>query len=41
MFVSNNVMSFNEMLQKSMHNFKQRVTKSNNIVVNRAFHFPL
>ena len=32
MFVSNNVMSFNEIWQKSLSNFK-RVTKSNNIVV--------
>ena len=33
MFVSNNVMSSNEIWQKSMYNFK-RVTISNNIVVN-------
>ena len=34
MFVANNVMSFNEIWRKSLYNFKQRVTKSNNIIVN-------
>ena len=36
MFVANNVMSFNEIWRKSLYNFKQRVTKSNNIIVNHV-----
>ena len=32
MFVANNVMSFNEIWRKSLYNFKQRVTKSNNVL---------
>ena len=32
MFVANNVMSFNEIWRKSLYIFKQRVTKSNNII---------
>ena len=36
MFVANNVMSFNEIWLKSLYNFKQRVTKTNNIIVNHA-----
>ena len=39
MFVANNVMSFNEIWQKSLYNFKQRVTKSNNIIVNHVYNF--
>ena len=39
MFVANNVMSFNEILRKSLYNFKQRVTKSNNIIVNHVYNF--
>ena len=39
MFVANNVMSFNEIWRKSLHNFKQSVTKSNNIIVNHVYHF--
>ena len=39
MFVSNNVMSFNEIWRKSLYNFKQRVTKSNNIVVKPVYNF--
>ena len=37
MFVSNHVMSFNEIWRKRLYNFK-RVTKSNNIVVNHVYH---
>ena len=33
MFESNNVISFNEIWRKGVYNCKQRVTKSNNIVV--------
>ena len=36
MFVVNNVMSFNEVWRKSLYNFKQRVTKSNNVIVNHV-----
>ena len=36
MFVANYVMSFNELWRKSMYNFKQRVTQSNNIIVNHV-----
>ena len=39
MFVANGVMSFNEIWRKSLYNFRQRVTKSNNIIVNHVFHF--
>ena len=39
MFVANNVMSFNEIWRKSLYNFKQRVTKSNSIIVNHVYHF--
>ena len=39
MFVSNNVMSVNEIWRKCLYNFKQRVTKSNNIIVNHVYHF--
>ena len=39
MFVANNVMSFNEIWRKSLYNFKQRVTKSNNIIVNHVYNF--
>ena len=39
MFVANNVTSFNEIWWKSLYNFKQRVTKSNNIIVNHVYHF--
>ena len=40
MFVANNVMSFNEIWRKRLYNFKQRVTKSNNIVVNHVGPIP-
>ena len=36
MFVANNVMSFNEIWRKGLYNFKQLVTKSNNIIVNHV-----
>ena len=39
MFVANNVMSFTEIWRKSLYNFKQRVTKSNNIIVNHVYNF--
>ena len=39
MFVANDVMSFNEIWLKSLHNFRQRVTQSNNIIVKHVFHF--
>ena len=39
MFVANNVMSFNEIWRKILFNFKQRVTKSNNIIVNHVYNF--
>ena len=39
MFVANNVMSFNEIWRKRLYNFKQRVTKSNNISVNHVYNF--
>ena len=39
MFVANNVMSFIEIWRKSLYNFKQRVTKSNNIIVNHVYNF--
>ena len=39
MFVANNVMSFNEIWRKGVYNFKQRVTKSNNIIVNHVYNF--
>ena len=39
MFVANNVMSFNAIWQKSLYNFKQRVTKSNNMIVNHVDNF--
>ena len=39
-FVSNNnVVSFNEIWRKSLYDFKQRVTKSNNIVVRHVYNF--
>ena len=40
MFVANNVMSFNEIWRKSLYNFKKRVTKSSNIVVNHVGPIP-
>ena len=33
MFVANDVMSVNELWRKSLYNFRQRVTPSNNIIV--------
>ena len=39
MFVANDMMSFNEIWRKSLYNFKQRVSKSNNIIVSHVFHF--
>ena len=39
MFVANGVMSFNELWRKSLYNFKQRVTKSNNFIVNHVYNF--
>ena len=39
MFVANDVRSFNEIWRKSLYNFRQRVTKSNNSIVNHVFHF--
>ena len=39
MFVANNVMSLNEIWRKTLYNFKQRVTKSNNIIVNHVYNF--
>ena len=33
------VMSFNELWRKSLYNFKQRVTKSNNFIVNHVYNF--
>ena len=39
MFVANGVMSFNELWRKSVYNFKQRVTKSNNFIVNHVYNF--
>ena len=39
MFVANNVLSFNEIWRKSLYNFKQRVIKSNNIIVNHVHNF--
>ena len=39
MCVSNNVVSFNEILRKNIYNYKQRTTKSNNIVVNHEHNF--
>ena len=38
-FVSNNVMSFNEIWRENMYNFKERVTKGNNFVVSHAYNF--
>ena len=38
MFVVNDVMSFDEIWRKSLYNFKQRVMKSNNIIVNHVYH---
>ena len=38
MFVANDV-SFNEIWRKSLYNFRQRVTQSNNIIVKHVFHF--
>ena len=38
-FVANGVMSFNELWRKSLYNFKQRVTKSNNFIVNHVYNF--
>ena len=32
MFVANDMMSFNELWRKSLYNFRQRVTQSNNII---------
>ena len=41
MFVANDVMSFKEIWRKSLYNFRQRVTQSNNIrpIVKHVFHF--
>ena len=39
MFVTNDVMSFNEIWRKSLYNFRQRVTQSNNIIVNHVSNF--
>ena len=39
MFVANDVMSFNELWRRSLYNFKQRVTKINNIIVNHVYNF--
>ena len=39
MFVSNNVMILNEIGRENVYNFKQRVTKSSNCVVNREYNF--
>ena len=39
MFVANDVRSFNEIWRKSLYTFRQRVTKSNNSIVNHVFHF--
>ena len=39
MFVANKVLSFNDIWRKSLYNFKQRVTKSNNIIVNHVHNF--
>ena len=39
MFVANGVMSFNELWRKSIYNVKQRVTQSNNIIVNHVYTF--
>ena len=39
MFVANDARSFNEIWRKSLYNFRQRVTKSNNSIVNHVFHF--
>ena len=36
MFVANNVMGFIETWRKSLYNCKQRVTQSNNIIVNQV-----
>ena len=33
------VMSFNELWRKSLYNFKQRVTKGNNFIVNHVYNF--
>ena len=41
MFVANGVMSFNELWRKSLYNFKQRVTKSNNFIVNHVYNIIL
>ena len=38
MFVSNNVITFNEIWQENVYNFK-RVKKSKNIVVNHVHYF--
>ena len=40
MFVANDVMSSNEIWRKSLSNFRQRVTQSNNILVKHVFHLP-
>ena len=39
MFVANDEMSFNELWRKSLYRFKQRVIKSNNIIVNHVYNF--
>ena len=39
MLVANDVMSFYEIWRKSLYNFRQRVTQSNNIIVKHVFHF--
>ena len=39
MFVANDVRNFNEIWRKSLYNFRQRVTQSNNIIVKHVFHF--
>ena len=39
MCVANDVRSFNEIWRTSLYNFRQRVTQSNNSIVNHVFHF--
>ena len=39
MFVANDVMSFYEIWRKSLYNFRQRVTQSNDNIVKNVFHF--
>ena len=39
MCVADGARSFNETWPKRLYTFRQRVTKSNNIIVNHVFHF--